>query len=406
MTRAEAAAGARLPGRFNWPRLAEFMDAARLDAVLLATPANVTWATGYSYWADAICERWMLAAGDTSEPVGARAVVTRSGQVALVVPEVLATNAEPAGDGFDVVGFGARHMSRHRTLHDALVAAIREHGLGSARIGLDRDGMALIEAETIREQLPHCLPVSCSNVLRLARAVKTEVEIEALRRAADLSESAACKALSLARTGSSIQAVCREYRRQVVEADADPGHFMVGHDGGICADPRHVLSEAAVSYVDFGCRLDSVYADTGLTLATRDIARARKRYGELRDALELGRESLRPGAHASSVFDAMSGALERRGLGEANVEGHGIGLQLRDYPLIQPRSEVAIVDDCLCVDSDLLLEAGMAINLEISLFEGEYSYQIEQTFLVRSSGAELLTCQPREELTLAAAAMR
>ena len=96
----------------------------------------------------------------------------------------------------------------------------------------------------------------------------------------------------------------------------------------------------------------------------------------------------------------MAGALMRNGLSEVNVEGHGLGLQLRDYPLIQPSRDMAIVDDSLFVDADLMIEAGMVINLEISSFEDADSYQIEQSFLVRTWGAEPLTCQPREEPAL------
>ena len=165
----------------------------------------------------------MFAAGDTSEPAGARAVVTRSRpRDARRVPRFWRPNAEPARIGFDVVVFGAHPLARHRTLQDAVVAVLRDQDLTSTRIGLDRDRYGLDRDGGYPAAAAASSAGWLSNVLRLARAVKTEAEIESLRRVADLSETAARQALSLARPGSSIQAVCREHRRQVVAAMPSP----------------------------------------------------------------------------------------------------------------------------------------------------------------------------------------
>ena len=110
--------------------------------------------------------------------------------------------------------------------------------------------------------------LDCSNLLRYIRAVKTDDEIERLRRAAQINEAAATASLAEAAPGVSLAQLSRSYRAQVAQDGADFDHFALGIDGvGIATEPAHQLADGAVMYVDFGCRWRSCYSDSGLTLA-------------------------------------------------------------------------------------------------------------------------------------------
>jgi Xaa-Pro aminopeptidase len=76
--------------------------------------------------------------------------------------------------------------------------------------------------------------------------------------------------------------------------------------------------------------------------------------------------------------------------------GHGLGLEVRDYPIIVADNEKRIRDDCVDVSSDLPLESDMVINLEAMIaMPGTGSLHIEQSFVVTPEGSRLLAPQDR-----------
>ena len=122
------------------------------------------------------------------------------------------------------------------------------------------------------------------------------------------------------------------------------------------------------------------------------------RYRALRDAVDAGAEAMRPGARASAVQAAMWRAFTAAGFTASYPHGHGLGLEVRDYPILTPDNGGRIRDECLDVPSDLPLEAGMVLSLEAGLFaSGAGSLQVERTLLVTEGGSEPLTPQDRAE---------
>jgi Xaa-Pro aminopeptidase len=93
----------------------------------------------------------------------------------------------------------------------------------------------------------------------------------------------------------------------------------------------------------------------------------------------------------------MQDALSHSGIAESFPHGHGLGLEIREYPIIVPAGGGTIKDDCIEMDADLPLETDMVLNLEASLLVlGERSVHCEQTFVVTNDGCRALTEQHRE----------
>ena len=157
------------------------------------------------------------------------------------------------------------------------------------------------------------------------------------------------------------------------------------------------LLEDDLLYTDYGCVFEYYCSDSGQTLALREPgAENRARYEGLRDSVAAGAEAARTGARASSVAAAMSGLLEGRGITGSFPHGHGIGLEVRDYPILVPDNGLRIRDDCVDEPSDLPLETGMVLSLEAGLFNpGAFSFQVECSFVVTEGGGEPLAPQDR-----------
>jgi len=105
---------------------------------------------------------------------------------------------------------------------------------------------------------------------------------------------------------------------------------------------------------------------------------------------------MRPGVRGSAVHHAMADQLAARRITAVYPHGHGLGLELRDYPILVPDTGLRIADDCVDLPADLELEPGMVINLEAAVFvPGVASIEVEITTLVTETGARPFVPQER-----------
>ena len=70
---------------------------------------------------------------------------------------------------------------------------------------------------------------------------------------------------------------------------------------------------------------------------------------------------VRPGVKSSEVRAVMWDTLNARGITATFPHGHGMGLEVRDYPIIVADNGLRISDDCVDVASDLPFEENMVI---------------------------------------------
>ena len=119
-------------------------------------------------------------------------------------------------------------------------------------------------------------------------------------------------------------------------------------------------------------------------------------YEGLCECLAAGRRAMMPGVRSSAVPAAMWAALEESGIAVSFPHGHGVGLEVRDYPILVADTGLRIRDDCVDELADLPLEEKMVLNMEAMVFAlGEASVHIEQSFVVGPEGAEPLVEQDR-----------
>ncbi|MDE0079557.1 MAG: M24 family metallopeptidase, partial [Caldilineaceae bacterium] len=152
----------------------------------------------------------------------------------------------------------------------------------------------------------------------------------------------------------------------------------------------------------YGCIYRYCFSDSGTTLAMGELtAELSRRFAALRVCMDAGEEAMRPGAKASTVAGAMVEALHERGITASFPHGHGVGLEVRDYPVLVPDNGLRVKDDCVDQPSDLTLEADMVLNLEAPLFmPGVGSLHSEQSYVVTPQGSRPLLDQQRERPVL------
>ncbi len=270
--------------------------------------------------------------------------------------------------------------------------------------------------------------VDISTEIRLIRAVKSEFEIEKLRRAADLSDKVAAKVSELLIPGKTEVEVAGELegyarslghqgivRMRIWGGELFYGHFM---SGAAAAVPSYLASptggEGVSDFVGQGAGfkkitknepilVDYVFALDGYISDHARIFSIGALSSDLLDAhqamLEVQNETMKqakPGAVTGDLYEMMvSMAAERgygdyfMGVGERRIRftGHGVGLELDEFPFIAKGQK-------------LELQAGMIIALEPKIiFPGKGVVGIENTHLVTEAGLEPLT-KISDEITI------
>jgi Xaa-Pro aminopeptidase len=406
---------------FNAPRAQTCMRRYGLDALIASSPVNIAYFTDYTCWIDPLMKEYMMAPGAPSHLFQGYALFPReSHPVFIVSGSLMAVNAidlwvedvrvfgKPGLDTsippsdmsmdeqriYDILMAAPRYPSAQ----EALVGVLKERGLDQGRIGLECEGLPESRRKAVMEALPDADIRDASNMIRLIRMVKSADEIERLTRAAEISEQAGMEALSLARPGASLQQCVRHFRERLAGLNADMDHFAFGYRGlGIATAPDHILREDTVEYVDWGCVYRCCFSDTGSTLAMRPLSgQWQRRFDALRASMDAGIAAIRPGARSSQVQSAMWEAVTAHGLSNLFPHGHGVGLEVRDYPVLVPDNGLHIRDGWVDEPSDLPVETDMVLNVEAPLFmPGAGSIHLEQSVVVTDGGCRPLTAQER-----------
>jgi Xaa-Pro aminopeptidase len=393
-----------------------------LDVLVATSPVNITYFTDYHCWIDPLFKEYMMAPGASSSLAQAYAVFPLEGEPALVVSPLSAVNAADLWVR-DLHIFGDPGLDyslppatlpetlqrfyellqpplRHATSTDALLSILAARGLTTARIGMEMEGLTPPAKAAVLRGLPNALIKDCSNLIRLLRAVKSPDEISRLQRAAEISEQAAMESLALARPGRPATDMVQHYRARVAELGAAFDHFTFGMRGmGFATEPHYVLADDDLLEVDFGCIYRHCFSDSGTTLSLRTPpALLLEWHAHLLACIRAGQEKIAPGVKASAVRGAMWETLNAHGITASFPHGHGLGLEVRDYPIIVADNGLRIRDDCVDVSSDLPLETDMVINLEAAIrMPTVGSLHIEHSFLVTTQHNQLLVPQERSE---------
>jgi Xaa-Pro aminopeptidase len=404
------------PVLLNRQRVDAFLRQCRLDALIATSPSNVLYVSDYCCWLDPLFKAYMMRPGESSGLSHNYAVLPAEVEPALVLPAIWAANAgdswikdiwlHGAGD-LDLSVVPAQLAPPLERLRSQITAGLQrrdaiqalrellllERGLAGGRLGIELDGLGAAVTERLREALPNAELLDCSNLLRLMRMVKSDEEIRRLECSAQINYRAAMTSLDSARVGISVRELRERYVIAIHGAGAQLDHFIAAPRGtGLQELADYRLTEDDVTYVDFGCVYQHYYSDNGTTLVIgRFPTELERRYAVLRTGLQAGINRLKPGVRASEVHQAMFEPLIEGCVTGSNAHGHGLGLEVRDYPIVVRDTGLRICDDCVDVAADLPLEAGMVINLELPLYLfGVGSLHMEQTFLVTADGCRRL----------------
>ena len=268
--------------------------------------------------------------------------------------------------------------------------------LSGRRLGYEEGYLTMASHRTLSEGGLDLVPTT--GLVEGLRAVKDDVELAAIRRAAALSDEVFGGLAEEQFTGRTERELAWWIERRFREAGAEATAFQVTVAAGQNADAPHadpgdrVIERGMLVVVDAGCKVDGYCSDCTRTFSTGDPPQ------RLLDAFELcldaqlaGLAAVRPGVSGRDADAASREPIEDAGLGSAYGHGlgHGVGIEVHEAPVLRPESHD-------------VLQPGNVVTVEPGIYlPGEGGVRIEDLVLVTADGSERLTQFPKELATVA-----
>ncbi len=392
-------------------RLKQRMVEDDLDGIVAATAENIHYLTGISsvslHLHPYFGQCYAVITRDAPERV---TIVSSTGEI----DQVLDSTAQIA----DAVNFGTFYRERYgddalpaheQRLYQmtynpaepngaaALASAIKRIGLAGKRVGLDEAGLRIGVEDAVKRALPQTTFISAHAALAWVRRVKTQEEIIRIGRSARITEQAIQAAAAIARTGVTEHELYLEFNRSVASQGGRAEFTMIkfGRNGigGQVISNRTGLQKGDTIWFDVGSSYLGYWSDLARTFSFGEpSARVQTLYRAMVAGEQAGIDKTRPGMTGGDVFHlTMQGVREN---GEPRYRrhhvGHSIGAEVYEQPI-------------LADGNDVIIEAGMVINIETPYYEfGIGAIHVENPFVVSESGPNVLLTSgsPRELVVL------
>jgi Xaa-Pro aminopeptidase len=338
-----------------------------VDALIVATPVNLRYLTGFTGSAGLA----LIAAGE--QPGGEGHVFFTDFRYATQSAEQVA----PA-------------LAREIVTGNLLDAAVRTLGPSAGTLGFDDAGTSVADHERLRAALVEGWQLrACGGAVERLRAVKDEGEVQRMRAAAQLADEALRTLLEDGLVGRSEHDVAVELelrmRRLGASAPSFPSIVAAGVHGALPhAEPRdEPIPRDVLVTIDWGAQLEGYYSDCTRTYATGEgiSAQAREVYELVLEAQLAGLSAVRAGPTGREVDAVAREVIEAAGQGErfGHGLGHGVGMDIHEAPRLS-RTE-----------GERRLVAGNVVTVEPGVYlPGSLGVRIEDLLVVREDGQEVL----------------
>ena len=356
------------------------MQRRGLDALLIRSPENITYVSGYE--TPGYYKYHCLIVGPGFEPVF---VLRRFEE--LNVPEYSwLTRHVPVDDWENPPDVTAR--------------TLRELKLDRARVGVEKQGWfyTVAEHEALSTALPHAGFVDAIEILWDARMRKSAEEIAMMRRSATIVDKAMQAGIDAAAAGVRDDHVNAEVNRVIFE---NGGEYM-GLPPFVLSGERTSLPHQTARSEVIGAR-DTVYFEISASKWRYAAAlmrtifvgppteRQRKCAEACIGAVEAAMSAIRPGVPAEDVDRAARSVVEKAGFGEfwRHRLGYSIGV---NYPPDWGEGEII----SLRKDERRPLEVGMTFHMvPLCLVYREFGIGFSETVRVTETGCERFSTLPR-----------
>jgi Xaa-Pro aminopeptidase len=352
-------------------RLTKALAASGLDAVVVVSPENFAYMSGFVVPSQSLM-RWRHAAY----------VVTASGRCAILVVDMEETTTRAKADGVEVRAWGEftdKPMA-------VLAILLSDLGLAGARIGLEFDYLPAGAYRELTAGLPQATFDPADEMLARLRRIKTPTEVELMRRLSRIADRAIGDALANATVGTTEMEIAADLTRGIFEQGAENFKLLIVATGERSVFPNVGPTQRRLRQGDI-CRVEIFAVINGYHAGVCRTARvgpppphAEEIWRNLIECKYLTLDMMKPGASSRAIYEAFIRHLGKLKLPPISFLGHGIGLHLHEKPYLGPYSDVP-------------LEAGMVLGFEPLVYNTGYGFgmQNKDVVAITEEGSSLLS---------------
>ena len=366
------------------PRAQEIMHMYELDGILLTTPQNIRYFTGYDsqFW-ESPTRPWFV-------------IVPLSGKPIAIVPEIGASefnktwldeiktwpSPRPEDEGISLLKSNLENLKKT-----------------FGQIGLEL-GSEIALRMPVRDfiklkEIVNTNLVDGSDAIWDMRMIKTNEEIKKIKFICSIASDAYNALPSTLSIGNTEREAVHKLKMDILKRGADSVPFMPGISGKggvpqiVCGPTDRILDDGDILFIDTGSTFDGYFCDFDRNYAfgkvTSDVEKV---YHVLWQATEVGIKTAIPGATTNDIFNAMNKIIQDNGAIGNNVGrlGHGLGLQLTEPPSHRFGDKTIIKENMV-----LTIEPAMEYAPGKMLVH-------EENIIIQKDGAELITKRAPQEI--------
>lgn len=281
-------------------------------------------------------------------------------------------------------------------------ALLTEYGLAGGRIGIQYNTMghrADLYVELVGVLDGWCRYGDASPTIDKLRLVKSEAEIEMMRRSAHITHLMTEAAIAETRAGVFEGTIMGKLAQTIYENDGDPCalRYPIGCGAasklGRYTSGRHHVAETDQFMFEIGCGYRHYHTAIYFHVLVGDVPkdRLRRLLATCVEVREAGQARMRPGNTIGSIHAAVSDVYRKHGLEAYLRKSYGYTMGIC-YP------PTWVSPPMIIQGSEVVIEENMTLFLHPSLMDTESGMRVSsgETVRVKADGVEKLTKAPPE----------
>jgi Xaa-Pro aminopeptidase len=364
----------------------DVMQQYKLDGVLLTTPQNIRYFTGYDsqFW-ESPTRPWFVIVPASGKPIGIVPEIGESEFKKTWLDDIKTwPSPRPEDEGISIVKSTLEHLTKI-------------HGQIGAEFGKEMTiRMPVKDLFKLKENL-HTNIVDGSDAIWEMRMIKTNTEIERIKKICSIASDAYYDLPSKLNIGDTEREAVNKLKIDIINRGADNVPFMPGisGEGGVsqivCGPSDRIIEKGDILFIDTGSTFDGYFCDFDRNFAFGSATSEVEKVNEiLWNATEAGINAAKPGVSTFDIFNTMNKIISDGNAVGNNVGrlGHGLGLQLTEPPSHRPGDNTIIKENMV-----LTIEPGMEYA------KGKMIVH-EENVVIRKDGAELITKRAPKEIPI------
>ncbi|ARD47196.1 Xaa-Pro peptidase family protein [Sporosarcina sp. P33] len=357
----------------NIQKVQDFLVEHSIDAALITNPDNIFYLTDFR--------------SDPHERL-LGVVVFKEKDPFIICPAMEVADVKAIGWNYDIIGYKDTDNA-----FAFLEQAITERISSFLLLAIEKQHLTVDRFEILQSRFPSLQFANLDEKLASCRLVKNEIELEHLRKAAELADYAIEVGCNEIAEGKTELEIVQAVETAVKQKGAEKMSFdTIIVSGTKTASPHGIPGERKIEKGDFilfdlGVVYKGYCSDITRTVSFGEPSEEkRKIYETVKKAQQAAIDVVRPGTLAKEVDLAARSVIEEAGYGELFPHriGHGLGISVHEYP-------------SLTGTNDMPLEKGMVFTIEPGIYDPSITgVRIEDDLYVTEDGVEVLTKFPKD----------